>query len=98
MEGTVVDDLRNGVAHGDQSFATGGEKLSNNFAGGIEVATHFRFGVILPAAASEKIPTFKPREAERINIGRVRYTISISRGGFPDVMPPTGWSGGSRTV
>ncbi|MFV0445569.1 MAG: hypothetical protein ACK5Q5_18465, partial [Planctomycetaceae bacterium] len=27
-----------------------------------------------PAAASEMIPTFKPREAERINIGRVRYS------------------------
>ncbi|MFV0442590.1 MAG: sulfatase-like hydrolase/transferase [Planctomycetaceae bacterium] len=46
---------------------------------------------ILPAAASEMIPTFKPREAERINIGRVRYTshskaLSATRGKQPNVV------------
>ncbi|MFV0445404.1 MAG: DUF1549 domain-containing protein [Planctomycetaceae bacterium] len=35
---------------------------------------------ILPAAASETIPTFNPREAKRINIGRVRYSVVILSG------------------
>ncbi|MFV0444149.1 MAG: hypothetical protein ACK5Q5_11325, partial [Planctomycetaceae bacterium] len=34
--------------------------------------------VILPAASHEMLQTFKPRVAQRINIGRVRYMWSLS--------------------
>ncbi|MFV0446507.1 MAG: 4Fe-4S binding protein [Planctomycetaceae bacterium] len=54
---------------------------------------------ILPAAASEMIPTFEPREAERINIDRVRNNsrvLGIQLGRSYDNEPYVGYVRGDR--